>query len=521
MTELFHPIAYVSLLVFAGLFFFLKERNKSGKLAGRGFALSAVFYGLSLFFEEPGFLYTILGVLTPDLAFLAVVVLFFNRFAPKSAGVYFAIFAVFAGIKLLMLDPARDQVVDMMRDGVEVHQTEVAQKRNLAASGELLLDLNGKENLDELQAWAADRGLQLRRAFPYLHREDFSELEEYYTLDIPKEQLGQLEAYKEELRETGYLDALEENEIIQLSPLETRTANLPQRGGPILSVNDPAVDKLWGFKAMGVHELHKLLKELKPKKKAKVAILDTGVEGEHEDLKANYVSTSPKYDSDKQGHGTHCAGIAAAVSNNGKGIASFAPDNGFVEVTSIKVLSDQGWGTQQDIINGIIKAADEGADVISLSLGGPSNDSRQRAYSEVVKYAQKSGAIVVVAAGNSSGNAKDHAPASAEGVLCISAVDEQLQKASFSNTVEDLKMGLAAPGVNIYSTFTNGTYQSLNGTSMATPYVSGLLGIMKALKPELTTEEAYEILNGTGKAITDETGALIQAEAAVQELLKN
>src|SRR5690606_34822652 len=106
---------------------------------------------------------------------------------------------------------------------------------------------------------------------------------------------------------------------------------------------------------------------------------------------------------------------------------------------------------------------DLGADVISLSLGGPSNDSKQRAFEKAVQYANEAGAIVIVAAGNSNTSAKKFAPANAAGVITIAAVDAQLSKASFSNTTSDIKMKLSAPGVNIRSTFIKNSYKDLNG----------------------------------------------------------
>ncbi|MEO0340987.1 MAG: S8 family serine peptidase, partial [Bacteroidota bacterium] len=251
-----------------------------------------------------------------------------------------------------------------------------------------------------------------------------------------------------------------------------------------------------------------------------IAILDTGVDSKHEDIKANYTSVVKISDDDPRGHGTHCAGIAAAVTNNGVGVASYSRNNAYTSVTSIKVLSKMGFGSQKMIINGILKAADKGADVISMSLGGPSNDLKQKAYSDAVAYANKKGAIVVAAAGNSNANSKNYGPVNAKGIIGVSAVDSELKKASFSNTVQDIKMGIAAPGVGIYSTIPGSQYATYNGTSMATPYVAGLLGLMKSINPDIKTNEAYKILKNTGvkTGSTRETGMFIQPAAVVKEL---
>ena len=230
-----------------------------------------------------------------------------------------------------------------------------------------------------------------------------------------------------------------------------------------------------------------------------------------------------KHDNDPRGHGTHCAGIAAAVSNNGKGVASFSQNNEFVEVASIKVLNSMGMGTQKSIIDGIIEAADSGADVISMSLGGRSNQAKQTAYKKAVKYANQKGAIVVAAAGNSNRNAKEFSPVNAPGIIGVSAVDMELNRAVFSNYVQDIEMGIAAPGVDIYSTIPGNKYATYNGTSMATPYVAGLLGLMKSINPDLSTKKAHEILQSSGvkTKATKETGYFIQPAIAVKTMMDN
>ncbi|MEM6771111.1 MAG: S8 family serine peptidase, partial [Bacteroidota bacterium] len=171
----------------------------------------------------------------------------------------------------------------------------------------------------------------------------------------------------------------EPNEVVQVSPSISGMDEILRRN-PRLSINDPETEKQWVMEVMNMEAYYKLLGQQKPTKRAKIAILDTGVDSRHEDIKDNFTSIQSKYDNDPVGHGTHCAGIAAGVTNNGIGIGSLAGagSRNFVEVTSIKVLNASGMGTQKSIIAGIIEATDEGADVISLSLGGPSNQSRQR-----------------------------------------------------------------------------------------------------------------------------------------------
>ncbi len=263
-----------------------------------------------------------------------------------------------------------------------------------------------------------------------------------------------------------------------------------------LNFNDPMLANQWALNQIGISGLQKVLSESKkkPKKKALLAILDTGVDGNHEDIKTNFKSTHSKYDKDKKGHGTHCAGIAGAVVNNGKGVASPNLGNDLIDITSVKVLSDFGGGTQAGIINGMIEAADNGADVISMSLGGFSSDAKQKAYSEAVKYCNDKGAIVVAAAGNAAQDASKYSPANADNVICVAATDSMGQMASFSNKIDNVTYGVYAPGKDILSTTPGDNYETYSGTSMATPYVSSLVAILKAYKPDISTKEVYELL---------------------------
>jgi thermitase len=398
----------------------------------------------------------------------------------------------------------------------------MVQKITLHAEGELLVQLKETRRIDALKNILDQFGLEYQRAF-YPQDEAITMLDDYFVIDVPKEHTRKLRQIEETLLNSGLVEWVEGNEVIVVeNPRPTR--RLPEVNRKF-GINDPGLEFLWGYEAMEVDKLYAYLRaeKIKPAKKALIAILDTGVDAKHEDLKGNYRSLKSKYDDDPMGHGSHCAGIAAAVSNNGVGVASFSPDNGFVEVTSIKVLSASGMGTQQSIINGIIEAADNGADVISLSLGGRSNQTKENAYRKAVKYANNKGAIVVAAAGNSNRNAKDFAPVNAPGVIGVSAVDEKINRAVFSNYVSDIEMGVAAPGVNIYSTIPASKYASFNGTSMATPYVSGLVGLMKSIRPSLTTKEIYSILSTTGMETknTNETGKLINPAEAVKKLMNN
>lgn len=400
---------------------------------------------------------------------------------------------------------------------------EKTEQRIVAADGEILAELKHQLSDSEkimLEQWMQQNRATYQVAFPRIQSPGQTELDDFILVDLPNR--GDQQDLLRSLQALPFVEYTEQNEQIQLSPVELQKVTKRPIAKPDFGLNDPGIAELWSFPLMEMDKLYRLLEtaQVEPKRKALVAILDTGVDAKHEDIKDNFKSVQKKSDSDVQGHGTHCAGIAGAVSNNGKGRASYSRDNAYVQISSVKVLNNRGMGTQQSIIKGIITAADAGVDVISMSLGGPSNDARQRAYSQAVAYANQKGAIVVAAAGNSNANSKNYSPVNAKNIIGVSAVDRELKRASFSNTVQDIELGIAAPGVGIYSTIPNNKYASFNGTSMATPYVSGLVGLMKSLKPDLTTEQAYQILSHTGidTQHTVETGTFIQPAAAIEAL---
>lgn len=389
----------------------------------------------------------------------------------------------------------------------------------LDEDGELLVELKNPQFFEQLQSLLAPYGGQLQRAFQPADA-DATELDDYYLVDLPANQQKNIKAIQAILANSDFVDWVEGNEVITV---DLQPAKQPSTINKKYGINDPGLELLWGFEAMKMDELYRFVIENKvqPKKNAIIAILDTGVDSQHEDIKDNYKSVNSRSDDDPKGHGTHCAGIAGAVSNNGVGIASYDPGNRFTTLTSIKVLNSAGMGTQAGIIKGMIEAVDKGADVISMSLGGLSNQSKQTAYKKAVDYGAQKGVIVVAAAGNSNRNAKNYAPVGTPGIIGVSAINENFDRAVFSNYVTDIPWGVAAPGVGIYSTTPNNNYATYNGTSMAAPYVSGLVGLMKSIQPKLTAQQAYSILNATGINTNQpaETGMLVQPHRAIELLV--
>lgn len=504
-----YPILYGATAITLGLWYFYQRNESRSRLFQNLFFGLFAAYLVTVFAAQVPFGQK-LSVLFRDLVVLSVAGLAFLWAGYQKRKFYIA--AAVVGLGLAWFYYAF--IPNSLTETPNVTQS-------YEPTAELLVELAEGESPDALQAVVYKYNLSAKPCFDPASAEA-TELDDYLAVDIPDEQLDQVSAIIADLQQIPQVDWVEPNEQVNISPIPAKKQpNINRRFG----IDDPGLEHLWGFEAMKVDALYKLTRssKLQPRQKALIAILDTGVDGQHEDLKGHYRSLNPADDNDPKGHGTHCAGIAGAVSNNGVGVASFSLGDDFVEITSIKVLNAAGMGSQRSIINGMIKAADAGAAVISLSLGGLSNQKRERAYQKAVDYALRKGAIVVAAAGNANRNAKNFVPAGVDGVISVSAIDQELQRAVFSNYITDLRMGIAAPGVNIYSTTPGSQYATYSGTSMAAPYVSGLVGLLKSLDPSLTAEEVHTLLEQTGKNTknTKETGKLIQPHAAVAALISN
>jgi len=214
--------------------------------------------------------------------------------------------------------------------------------------------------------------------------------------------------------------------------------------------------------------------------RADVAVLDTGIDSDHPDLRGNLgegkaiVSAGSSYAEpwdDDGGHGTHCAGIVATV-DDGDGVVGTSPGT---TLHAVKVLDGNGSGYLSDVADGLRWAADQGVDVASMSLGGPSTSYM----SDACSYAYDRGLLLVGAAGN-SGPCTDCVdyPAAYEEVIAVSATTRDDSLAGFSSTGPEVE--LAAPGRTIPSTVPGG-YGSKSGTSMACPHVAGVGAHLMAL----------------------------------------
>ena len=378
----------------------------------------------------------------------------------------------------------------------------------------LLVELGPDDSIEELGFILGHYEADASRAFPTVDLSADEDLAQVYLANVEH---GRADALMADLAaDTENVDYVEVNASVEVMPL-IRPSGKRAEARHLLE-NDPRANEQWALEAIRGHEAHALLSELKPVRKARVAILDTGVESAHEDLAPVFSAGPPTRD--EHGHGTHCAGIAGAATNNRLGVASLNWDGAFIEILAFHALGDNGRGTLEEIAQAIVDATQSEADIISMSLGSMAL-AQPRVIVASIAFAHKHGVIVAASAGNNDKDASDHFPSNIEGVFAIAAVDRNLDKAKFSNTVGSLSRPLAAPGVDILSSYPGSQYTSLSGTSMATPVVTGLLGVMRALAPDMTAATAYDILHETG-AIVDDTpriGRVINAEAAIRATL--
>ncbi|MBE9197994.1 MULTISPECIES: S8 family peptidase [unclassified Nodularia (in: cyanobacteria)] len=247
-----------------------------------------------------------------------------------------------------------------------------------------------------------------------------------------------------------------------------------------------------------------------------IAVLDTGVDYNHADLKNN-IWTNPGeipgnridddgngYIDDAQGwsfadnsnnvidvngHGSHVAGSIAG-GNNGFGVTGIAYD---AKIMPVKVLNDEGAGSTNSVADGIYYAVNNGANVINLSLGGNFPNSTLEA---AIQYASSKGAVVVMAAGNNGYPFTNYPARYANNWgLAVGAVDSNNKMANFSNQAGmNAFPYVTAPGVGIYSSVPGNQYATYSGTSMATPHVAGVVALMLGANPSLTDAQIRQII---------------------------
>ena len=364
-----------------------------------------------------------------------------------------------------------------------------------------------------------------------------TDMSKLYRMKFNREKIQSVHEAIETLKALPEVEYAEPNYVVYALQTETNAADI--------YAQEPLYKQQHGVSALNLHYLWN-----KPKvttKRSVIAILDTGVDTEHPDLQANIWTNEAEANGaeeqdddgngfaddvhgwdfvnqtanvrDFNGHGTHCAGIAAAVGNNGIGIAGANPD---ALIMPIAVMQSDGTGDVATIIKGIDYATANGADVLSMSFGGyqysiAEEQALAKAYAKMV---------LVAAAGNDFKCIYQHScpinnksglinnatyPAAFTFVLGVEAGDAQGNLASFSNYDHDgplfsqfgeeqlYNYELRAPGVGIMSTYPGGQYKSLNGTSMACPLVAGAISALLERKEYASKEIMFGDLIYTRK----------------------
>ena len=285
--------------------------------------------------------------------------------------------------------------------------------------------------------------------------------------------------------------------------------------------NDPDFDKQWALRKVGA-----LCAWDRTTGSAEVivAIVDSGVDPTHPDLVDRLRTDGYDFvddDSDprdENGHGTHVAGIVAAVLNNNEGVAGLAPN---VTILPVRVMDVRGRGSDRAIARGIRFSADKGAKVINLSLGATltlNADEPSALVNDAIIYAQQQGALVVVAAGNDAVPLPNAIAVDNPDVLVVAATDERDRKAPFSNSGP--WVAVSAPGVHILSTMPTyevfltsdrlppderfrRNYDYMSGTSQATPYVAALAALLFSANPEWSAAQVAEVIRSNATNIRD------------------
>ena len=320
-----------------------------------------------------------------------------------------------------------------------------------------------------------------------------SSLSRIYKLKLPKD--GDIYSILEEYRNNENVEYAELNFIL-------RAFNTP---------NDPDFESQWGLHNTGQTggtvdadiDAPEAWDLTHGSSKIVIAIVDTGVDYTHPDLAKNCIKgydfvNNDNDPMDDQGHGTHCAGIAAAVTNNGIGIAGVSWNS---KIMPIKTLDSIGDGSYENAAKSIVYATENGANIISNSYGGPAN-ANSHLLKDAINYSYNKGVILIAAAGNENTNEKRY-PAAYDQVIAVAATDENDDRWYDSNYGD--WVDLAAPGEYILSTKLGGGYTHKSGTSMACPHVAGIAALILSRDSSLSAEKVKEILlKSTDKLDTNE-----------------
>lgn len=267
------------------------------------------------------------------------------------------------------------------------------------------------------------------------------------------------------------------------------------------------------------------LKKKRAKGKVKVCVADTGYDINHKDLPKSYVNGTSrieeKWDYDGNSHGTHVAGIIAGLGTNGKGIYGVIPHDykGNFELIIVKAFDKSGSAYNSAVIEAVEDCVTQGANVISMSLG--CSGCYTIAIDNYFQSLFDNDIILVAAAGN-DGNSDHSYPASYKSVISVASIRSNKKRSSFSQYNNQVE--LSAPGSSVYSTVPRGRYSYKSGTSMSTPYVAGVAGLLMMFFPKCTSAQIRNVMAYTAQDLGSsgcdvKTGfGLVQADDAFERL---
>ena len=352
---------------------------------------------------------------------------------------------------------------------------------------ELLVELGEDDKIEEVLHITVWYGARLWPAFPeHTTRPD---IKQTWRLTVSNTNANALANALQRDREN--VDFVELNSSITVARSTPSTCDPGWRTMP---VNDPLSSGQHALRRIdGASLLSNLSQRQRPARPAIVGVIDTGIDGQHADLRQ---VVQPAIRDDQHGHGTMVAGLIGAVGNNREGLTSFNLGGDFIKLRSYPAMAS-GQGDALRIADAILDATEDGVDVINMSFSAPG--TAPRVVSLAVEEALEAGLIVVASAGNDPNRrASQQWPANLPGVIVVGALDEANQTASFSSPLTATQRGVLAPGEQVCSLSAGGGYQRYSGTSVAAPIVAGMLGVARALCPNLPASSASTILTGYG-----------------------
>ena len=274
----------------------------------------------------------------------------------------------------------------------------------------------------------------------------------------------------------------------------------------LLCSNDPQFNQQWGLYNSdnpGMDISASAAWNYATGKDVKIAIMDSGVDLNHIDLSPNISSMSYDTNTDSSSiasgsHATHCAGIAAAVKDNGIHIAGVAPE---ATIVSISITTSLATNNSLQLAHGFVWAYQHDVDIISNSWHTVMNPAIDEAIQNAFIYGrQGKGCVIAFASGNRSSNSVNYPANCNDTILAVGAIDKTGTRASFSNYGSELD--LVAPGVDILSTIPNNQTDEISGTSMACPHVAGVAALILERNPELTVTQVNSIISSNTKKLS-------------------